>query len=113
MLSLDTSHKYFQHRDGLLVLFLPANFDQPAADDLAARLRQKVREAVNAGLDGLVLDLSQLKAADMTLIKLGLQVTQRCAELGIRSGPVGSEALCLKLRPQPRSLCRRELEFPG
>lgn len=78
------------------MLFLPANFDQPAADDLSARLRQKVREAVNAGLDGLVLDLSQLKAADMTLIKLGLQVTQLCAELGIRSGLVGSEALCLE-----------------
>jgi two-component system, cell cycle response regulator len=95
-LSLDTSHKYFQQRDGLLVLLLPANFNQLAADDISAHLRQKVWEAVDAGLDGLVLDLSQLKAADMPMIKLGLQVTQLCAELGIPYGLVGSEALCLE-----------------
>ena len=97
-LSLDTSHKYFQHRDSLLVLFLPANFDQLAADDISARLRQKVREAVNAGLDGLVLDLSQLKAADMTWTKLGLQVTQLCAELQLPYALAGSEALCLECK---------------
>jgi two-component system, cell cycle response regulator len=97
-LSLDTSHKYFQHRDSLLVLLLPANFNQLAADDISARLRQKVREAVNAGLDGLVIDLSQLKAADMTLIKLGLKVTQLCVELQLPYALAGSGALCLECK---------------
>ncbi|MGA2864162.1 MAG: response regulator [Verrucomicrobiota bacterium] len=92
-LSLDTSHNYFQRRDHLLVLTLPANFNQLVANDICLHLRPKVCEAVDAGLSRLVLDLSQLKAADATLIKLGLQVIQLCAGLGIRYGLVGSAAL--------------------
>jgi len=102
-LNLDTSHRYFQHRDGLLVLFLPANFNQLAADDISARLRQKVRDAVNAGLDGMVIDLSQLKAADATLIKLGVHVIQLCAELRLPCVLAVSKALGIECRKQPET----------
>ncbi len=93
-LSLDTSHKYLQRRDNVLALTLPANFNQLVANDIFAHLRQKVCEAVDAGLKRLVLDMSQLKAADLTLIKLGLQVIQLCVELDMRYGLIGSEAVC-------------------
>jgi two-component system cell cycle response regulator len=93
-LNLDTSHKYFQRREKLVVLALPANFEPAVANDISVHLRPKVCEAVNAGLNRLVIDLSQLKAADVTLIKLGLQVIQLCAELEIRYAMIGSEAVC-------------------
>jgi len=93
-LNLDISYKYFQRRQNLLVLTLPANFNSAVANDISLHLRPKVCEAVNAGLKRLAIDLSQLKAADITLIKLGLQVIQLCAELEIRYGMIGSEAVC-------------------
>jgi two-component system cell cycle response regulator len=97
-LNLDTSHKYFQRRENLVVLTLPADFNSAVANDISLHLRPKVCEAVNAGFKRLVIDLSQLKAADVTLIKLGLQVIQLCAELGIRYGMIGSQAVCHECR---------------
>jgi two-component system cell cycle response regulator len=93
-LSLDTSHRYFQRRDNLLMLSLPANFNSMVANDITVHLRPKVCEAVDAGLNRLVIDLSPLKAADVTLIKLGLQILQLCAELEMRYSIIGSEAVC-------------------
>jgi two-component system, cell cycle response regulator len=92
-LSLDTSHKYFQCRDGVLVLLLPANFSQAVANDISAHLRHKACEAVDAGVSRLVIDMGQLKAADVTLIKLGISVIQLCVELEIRYSLIGSEAV--------------------
>jgi two-component system cell cycle response regulator len=91
---LDTSQRYFAQRQNLVVLTLPADFNPAVASEIALHLRPKVCEAVDAGLKGLVIDLSQLKAADVTLIKLGLQVIQLCTELEIRYGLIGSEAVC-------------------
>jgi two-component system, cell cycle response regulator len=93
-LSLDTSHKYFQRRDNVLVLGLPANFNQVVANDITAHLRPKVCEAVDSGLNRLVIDMSGLKSADVNMIKLGLHVIQLCAELEMRYTLIGSEAVC-------------------
>jgi two-component system cell cycle response regulator len=92
-LSLDTSLKYFQSRDGLLVVMLPANFSQAVAYDITTHLRHKASEAVDAGVSRVVIDMSQLKAADMTLIKLGISVIQLCVELDIRYNLIGSEVV--------------------
>ena len=103
LLNLDTSRKYFQHRDNLLVLLLPANLDQLAVDDISVHLILQIREAVNAGLNGLVIDLSQLKAVDTLLIKLGAQVAPICAELQLPFVLAGSEALCLECQNHPEA----------
>jgi hypothetical protein len=64
------------------------------ANDITAHLRHKVSEAVDSGLNRLIIDMSQLHSADVTLIKLGIHVIQLCAELEIRYGLIGSEAVC-------------------
>lgn len=93
-LNLDTSYKYFQYRDGVLVLLLPTSFNQAVASDVTTHLRTKVSEAVDAGLNHLVMDMSQIKAADVILIRLGIDVIQLCAELGVKHALVGSDAVC-------------------
>ena len=93
-LNLDTSYKYFQRQENCLVMRLPANFGPTVANDVSINLRAKVCEAVDSGLSKLVLDLSQLKSADVTLIKLGLSTIQLCQELDIRCAMIGSEAVC-------------------
>jgi two-component system cell cycle response regulator len=92
-LNLDTSYRYFQRREGVLVLLLPAGFNQAVAADVTAHLRNKVCEAVDAGLNRLIIDMSQIKTADVTLIRLGLDTLQLCTELGVSRALVGSEAV--------------------
>jgi two-component system cell cycle response regulator len=90
-LHLDTSYKYFEHRDGIVVLKLPALFTPSVANEVTLHLRNKVAEAVDSGLDRLVLDLSQLKTADVSVIKLGLTAMQMCMDLSLKHRVIGSD----------------------
>lgn len=90
-LNLDISAKYFHVSDGLLTLTLPANFNAAAAAEISAHLRLKVCEAVDAGLNRFIMDLSKLESVDVTLMKMGLQVIQLCTELEMRYALLGSE----------------------
>ena len=92
-LHLDTSHKYFQQREGVLVLKLPANFSPGVANEVNTHLRAKVSEAVDAGLDKMVIDMSQLKTSDVNVIKLGLGAIQLCNELSLKQRIIGSESV--------------------
>ena len=90
-LSLDTSYKYFQHTNGVLKILLPANFGGNVGNEVSTHLRAKVSEAVDSGIEKVIFDLSQLRAADIALIKLGLEVIQICAELSLKLRMLGSE----------------------
>ena len=90
-LGLDTSHLYFQQRNETLLISLPASFDQLVASEITFHLREKVCEAVDAGLNRLVIDLSQLQAMDVIVLKLGLEAIQLCAEFDLHYALVGSE----------------------
>ena len=97
-LNLDTSYKYFEHRDGVLWIKLPANFGTAVANEVTGQLRPKIAEAVDAGLGKVVFDLALLKTADVTLIKLGLEVLQFCHEMSLRSRMVGSGTVAQECR---------------
>ena len=97
-LSLDTSYKYFQNRDGVLLIKLPGQFSNTVANEVAAHLRAKIAEAVDAGLDKVVFDLSALKTADLSLIKLGLEVMQFTHEMSLRLRMLGSPAVAQECR---------------
>jgi two-component system cell cycle response regulator len=97
-LGLDTSYKYFQSRDGVLILTLPANFNPNIANEVTAHLRIKVAEAVDSGLNRMIFDVSALKAADISLIKLGLEVLQLCHEMSMRLRMIGSAAVAQECR---------------
>ena len=91
VLGLDASYKYYEQKSGALVVNYPWNYSQSIANDMAAHLQEKVTEAVDAGLDKLVVDLSQLKSVDMPLIEQVLNVMKYAAELSLKSGVIGSE----------------------
>lgn len=92
-LNLDTSYKYFQQRDGVLLLNLPANFGPSVAHEVTLHLRPQFSEAVDSGLDKVIMDFSAVKTADITLIKLGLEVMGLCSELSLKNRIIGSEAV--------------------
>jgi two-component system, cell cycle response regulator len=97
-LNLDTSYKYFQHRNGVLVLTVPATFGLLVSNEVASQLRAKVAEGVDSGLDNVVFDLSAVQSADINLIRLGLQVVQICQELSLRLRMIGSPAVALECK---------------
>lgn len=94
VLNLDTSYKYYQMRDGVLVLTLPKQSTPMILNEVSFHLRAKLVEAVDSGVNKLIVDLSQVADPDVGLIKLGLTTMQFCTELGVRHSLVGSEPVC-------------------
>jgi two-component system cell cycle response regulator len=92
-LNLDTSYKYFQVKSGVLLLTLPTNFGPAVGNEVSVHLRHKMAEAVDTGVDKVVFDLSALKTADISLIKLGLEFMQLCQELSLKQRMLGSQAV--------------------
>lgn len=97
-LNLDTSYKYFQRRDGILLLNLPPNFGPTVANEVTLHLRPQLAEAVDAGLDKVIMDFSLVKTADIALVKLGLEVIGLCNELSLKSRIIGSDAVTQECR---------------
>jgi len=97
-LNLDTAYKYFQQRDGVLLLNLPPNFGPSVASDVTLHLRPQLAEAVDAGLDKVIMDFSQVQTADISLIKLGLEVMGLCSELSLKNRMIGSGAVTQECR---------------
>jgi two-component system cell cycle response regulator len=93
VLHLDTSFEYFQVKLGVLVLTLPAQFQGSVLNDILNHFPTKLAEAVDAGLNRVVLDLSHVQKAEVSLVKLGLTIMQTCRESQTPCNLVGSEAL--------------------
>jgi two-component system, cell cycle response regulator len=93
-LNLDTTYKYFERKEGVLVVKVPVVFNPNTANEITANLRSQATEAVDAGIDKLVMDISRPKAVDVSMIELGLRVVRLCQELSIKYAFVGSETLC-------------------
>ena len=89
-LNLDTSYKYFQQRDGVLVAMLPQNLSANVANEISLQMRNKVSEAVDSGLGKMVIDMSQVRTPDINLVKLGITTIQLCNELSLQHRLVGS-----------------------
>jgi len=89
-LNLDTSYKYFQQRDGILSVALPPNLSVNVANEIALQMRNKVSEAVDSGLGKMIIDMSQVRAPDINLVKLGITTIQLCNELSLQHRLVGS-----------------------
>jgi len=92
-LNLDTSYKYFFRENTILVLKLPASLTNIVANDISLNLRPKITEAVDAGIEKIIFDMSQILSADILLIKLVISALSLCHELDIKSILIGSEAV--------------------
>jgi two-component system cell cycle response regulator len=97
-LNLDTSYKYFDIRDGVLALKIPGSFNALVGNEIGAQLRAKMADAVDSGVDKVIIDMSQIAKADVSVVKLGLSVSQVCAEFSLKQRLVGSDAVCLECR---------------
>lgn len=92
-LNLDTSPKFFREQKDALILTIPAGFNASIANEISCLLKTKVAASVDAGINKLVLDLSQARAVDVTLIRLAIEVAQWSARLSLKQRVVGSANL--------------------
>ncbi|MDX1952370.1 MAG: response regulator [Verrucomicrobiota bacterium] len=93
VLSLDTSYRYFDSHDNILVIKLPPVLTPLIANEVSLHLRTKISEAVDSGFEKVIMDMSQTLKADITLIKIGIEVSQLCQELSLKYRMVGSNGI--------------------
>ena len=92
-LNLDTSPKFFREKRDVLILTIPASFNPSVANEISATLKTKLAAAVDAGITRMVLDFSNARAADITLIRLAIEAAQLGATLGIQQRVAASANL--------------------
>jgi len=91
--ALDSSARYYEQKAGVLLVNYPSSFDSPSASEISTYLEKQVSDAVDSGLDKLVVNLSQLKTADMALIEHVMGVMKFASDLSLKTGVAGSEEL--------------------
>jgi two-component system cell cycle response regulator len=97
-LNLDTSYRYFEIREGVLALKIPSAFAPHLSSDIGQQLRGKIAEAVDHGVNKVVIDMSQVAKADVNIVKLGLALSQTCDEFSLKRRMVGTDAISLECK---------------
>jgi two-component system cell cycle response regulator len=97
-LNLDVSYRYFEIRDGVLALKIPSSFTPTIGAEIDMNLRGKIAEAVDSGVDKVVIDMSQVTLADENVVKLGLTVSKACDEFSLKQRMVGTDAISLECK---------------
>jgi two-component system cell cycle response regulator len=98
VLKLETSYKYFQQREGALLLCLPNKFNPDVREAVISDLNNRLSAIVDAGGDKLIVDLSAIEELSLPIMELVLSATQAAADLSIRHAMVGSDSLRAKCR---------------
>lgn len=92
-LKLDDSHLYFEHKEGVLQVKFPSEFSPAVASRIQAHLRPKLTDAVDSGLNMVVVDLSKFATADFDAIKTAISVVEMVEEVGLTYRVAASEAI--------------------
>jgi len=96
-LRLETCYKYFQQKEGVLLLRLPREAREDFTNEATRRLKDHLAETADAGGDRLIIDLGELEKAPLTVIRLILFAVQACNELSLKcaiSAPDAIRAEC-------------------
>jgi two-component system cell cycle response regulator len=104
ILGLETWYRYFQQRDGALVLILPKDFHPGVTQDVSAHLDGQLANTVDAGGDKLIVDIKSVESASLPIVELVVSAIQAASKLSLRCAVVGSEAV----NNQCRSLAKTQ-----
>ena len=102
-LKLDTSGRYFEEQQGVLILRIPEQTSGEMAAEILEYFPKKVAAAVEAGLDKMLLDLSQLKQPGPGLMTMAMSAIRICEELTLDYRIVGSEAVTTECKKHEES----------
>jgi CheY-like chemotaxis protein len=89
-MNLDTSTRYFKVDGDCLVLTLPENCSSGILAEASQHLGSQLTEAVDAGHSKMIVDIRNLRALHMGIIKLLVQAMETCRELTMQYSLVGN-----------------------
>jgi two-component system cell cycle response regulator len=89
-MNLDMSQRYYAFDGNMLVMRLPEGCSLGVLAEVSSYLKPKLTEAVDSGFSKAVIDLRQVKALHMGIIKMLMQSMQTCRDLGMQLALVGS-----------------------
>jgi len=89
-MNLDVSARYFSSEGETLVLHVPESCTPAALTEISTYLKPKLADGVDCGNNHAIIDVRQVKALDMGVIKLLLAAMQTCRDLGVQYVVVGN-----------------------
>jgi len=92
-LNLDTSLRYFEIQGDSIIMRLPEACLPAVLTDVGHYMKAKLPEAVDGGINQAIIDVHLLTGVDMGIIRLLMQTTQTCRELGMNYAMVGNPRL--------------------
>ncbi len=92
-MNLDMSCRYFDLQKDCLVITLPENSSTSVLADVANYTKEKFADAVDRGIDKTIINLGHVTSLDMDLIKLLIDTSKICLDLGLNFALVGNPAL--------------------
>lgn len=97
-MNLDTSVRYFGVEEGCFVFKMPENCTQAILAEIATYLKPKLTEAVDAGHNRAVINVSALKTLHMGVIKQLVQAMQYCRDASVSYALVGNAQLTVECK---------------
>jgi two-component system cell cycle response regulator len=89
-MNLDTSQRYYAVDADTLIMRLPENCGPVVLAEAANYMKPKLSDAVDSGLNKVVMDIHLLKTLHIGVIKLLFQAMQICNDLGMQVVLVGN-----------------------
>ena len=98
LFKVDATTSYAEHRNGVLVITVPANFNATLATEISVAVRPKIAQAVDEGIDTTIVDLTRVPRVDVSLVQLCVSIVQACQELSLRYTFACTEAASKEFR---------------
>ena len=92
-MNLDTSQRYFGIEDGFFIVKMPEHCTPAVLAEIATYLKPKLTEAVDAGHNKAVINVSAIKSLHMGVIKQLVAAMQLCKDTGVHFTLVGNNQL--------------------
>jgi two-component system cell cycle response regulator len=89
-MNLDMSQRYYAVEGSIMVMRLPEACSPAVIAEAATYLKPKFADAVDAGINKVVIDIHQIKSLHMGIIKLLFQAMQTCRDLAMQFALVGN-----------------------
>jgi two-component system cell cycle response regulator len=89
-LKLDASYRYFNQRDNVLWVKFPEAMSSFDFNEITTNLGKKVSDAVDSGLDKVVIDIRELKRVEMAIVELCFSVVKTAQDLSMRVDFLGN-----------------------
>ena len=94
----DADKKYFRIKDGITILKLPSKVTRPIGVEVEGLVGTRLKELKADGLSKFILDLTGVSETNMSLIKLIIQVIEKCGAAKIHTRVAGNASLKEELK---------------